>query len=139
MAQLNEYLSNEQTGNMKAPWNKLSTMTKRTKLADYANAYAATKHLTEPQRDVLHDFLLTALERKRLSLVKNVTYDRTAGTIRAIPALAFDPGRSHFTLTNTARRTSTTRNLGPRKKAPAPKEKDEQPEQHPPQPVRLSP
>ena len=56
------------------------------------------------------------MDRKRLTRVKDVIYDKTNGLIQEIPALHFNKLSTHFTLKNTDKqRTSTLKSLPPKK------------------------
>jgi hypothetical protein len=63
----------------------------------------------------LTSFLKDCLDRKKLQRVKDVTYDKTNGEVKDIPALHHNKQSNHFTLKNTDKHVSTTRSLAPKK------------------------
>ena len=56
-------------------------------------------------------YLLTALDRKRLTSLKDVQYDKEKGTIKNIPMLHFNTTTRKFTLKRNEKRTSTVKHL----------------------------
>ena len=52
---------------------------------------------------------------KKLQRVKDVVYDKTNGSIKEIPALAYTKTNKHFTLKNIDKRISTLKSLAPKK------------------------
>lgn len=112
MAELTAYLQQEQATNAKEPWNKLSLMSKRDKLTQFAHTYIHTHNLAANQAPILIQVLFDALDRKCLLRVKDVVYNKDIGEIKSVPALLYDKSRTHFTLSNADRRQSTSKHLG---------------------------
>ena len=74
------------------------------------------QNLSQFEAELMLSFLKDSLDRKRLSRVKDVIYDKTTGLIKEIPALHFNKASNHFTLKNTDKqRTSTLKSLPPKK------------------------
>ena len=53
------------------------------------------------------------MDRKRLTSIKDVTYDKDTGVIKTIPSLTFNPTTRKFTLKRSDKRTSTIKHLTP--------------------------
>lgn len=113
---LDAFLEKEKTNVKGEPWSKLDKMTKINKLTLFADAYGEDQQLSQHEIDTMLAFLKDSLDRKRLSQVKNVNYDKTTGLIKDIPALHFNKSANHFTLKNMDKqRTSTLKSLPPKK------------------------
>jgi hypothetical protein len=68
------------------------------------------------EKESMVAFLKDCLDRKRLSRVKDVIYDKVTGDIKEIPSLHFNKVSNHFTLKNIDKqRTSTLKSLPPKK------------------------
>jgi hypothetical protein len=59
--------------------------------------------------------LKDSLDKKKLSKVKDVVYDKDTGLIKEIPALTYTKATKHFTLKNIDKRVSTLKSLAPKK------------------------
>ena len=73
------------------------------------------KELSSSETNKLQTYLSTALSRKKLQKVKDVSYDKENGVIKSIPTLNFNTIEKRFTLKRSDRRTCTTKSLGPGK------------------------
>ena len=60
-------------------------------------------------------FLKDSLDKKKLSRVKDVIYDKITGIVKEIPALIYTKSNKHFTLKNIDKRVSTLKSLAPKK------------------------
>jgi hypothetical protein len=60
-------------------------------------------------------FLKDCLDKKKLSRVKDVIYDKEKGIVKDIPALTYTKSNKHFTLKNLDKRVSTLKSLAPKK------------------------
>jgi len=69
----------------------------------------------EEEVTLLTAFLKDSLDKKKLSRVKDVIYDKNNGTIKEIPALVYTKSSKHFTLKNMDKRVSTLKSLAPKK------------------------
>lgn len=113
---LDAFLEKEKTANMGDPWSKLDKTAKIKKIIIFAEKYRDDQNMTPSEYDSLLVFLKDCLDRKRLSRVKDVVYDKVTGEIKEIPALHFNKGSNHFTLKNIDKqRTSTLKSLPPKK------------------------
>jgi hypothetical protein len=82
---------------------------------EYVEKYKTDKCLDEEEEKLLTIFLKDCLDRKKLLRVKDVIYDKTNGSIKEIPALAYTKINKHFTLKNMDKRVSTVKSLAPKK------------------------
>ena len=113
---LDAYLEREKTANNGDPWSKLDKTAKIRKLVVFVEQYREEQCMTPVEADLLLTFLKDSLDRKRLSRVKDVIYDKVSGLIKEIPSLHYNKASTHFTLKNTDKqRTSTLKSLPPKK------------------------
>lgn len=112
---LDKFLENEMTNNKAEPWSKLDKTVKTKKLLAFAEAYRKENELGEDEEKLLVAFLKDCLDKKRIYRVKDVLYDKDAGLIKEIPALAFNKATKHFTLKNMDKRVTTQKSLAPKK------------------------
>lgn len=117
---LDAFLEKEKNANKGDPWSKLDKTAKIKKLTQYVEKYTEEQNISQLEANLMLSFLKDCLDRKRLSRVKDVIYDKTTGLVKEIPALHFNKASNHFTLKNTDKqRTSTLKSLPPKKTKPA--------------------
>lgn len=112
---LEKFLENEKNINKNEPWSKLDKTAKIKKIINFSEEYQTEQKLTDEETNLLVVFLKDCLDRKRLTRVKDVNYDKTNGTIKDIPCLHFNKTNKHFTLKNLDKRVSTLKSLPPKK------------------------
>ena len=105
-------LEKESNQNKKESWNKLDKTVKLKKISEYIKKYATEKQLSDAQKNLLSTCLGEAVERKRLSSVKDVVYDMEKGVITNIPNLCFNVNAHRYTLKRTDKKSSTIKSLG---------------------------
>ena len=115
MSNLDKFLEDEKNNNVNEPWCKLNKTVKTKKLLEYVEKYKTDKCLDDEEEKLLTIFLKDCLDRKKLLRVKDVIYDKTNGSIKEIPALAYTKINKHFTLKNMDKRVSTVKSLAPKK------------------------
>lgn len=115
LSNLDKFLEEEQKYNSNEPWCKLNKTIKSKKLSDYIHFYSKENDLTEEETKIMIIFLKDCLDKKKLSRVKDVIYDKINGTIKEIPALLYTKSSKHFTLKNIDKRISTLKSLTPKK------------------------
>lgn len=115
MSNLDRFLENEKNNNKNEPWSKLDKTAKIKKLIAFVETYGEDQKMTPEECNMLLIFLKDCLDRKRLSRVKDVIYDKTSGLIKDIPSLHYNKGNRHFTLKNLDKRVSTLKSLPPKK------------------------
>lgn len=117
MDDLNTYLMKEMNENKKQSWNKLTKTEKIKKLTHYIQQSLMTKHeLTSEEKQRTHLYILTLLDRKRLSKNSEIDYDEVSGCIQNIPVILFNETTRNFTLNKEFKSSS-------KKKTPAQKSK----------------
>lgn len=112
---IESFLEKEKSINKKQHWSKLSKLSKKNKILDYCEEYSSKQNLTDNQKQELKDFLIKALERKKLQRVKDVIYDLETQTIINIPTLTLNKQTNKYTLKNLDKKVSTLKSLAPRK------------------------
>ncbi len=115
MSNLEKFLEAEKTNNGNEPWCKLNKTSKLTKLSEYVEIYSKANDLDDEEVKRLNAFLKDSLDKKKLSRVKDVIYDKITGLIKDVPALAYNKSARHFTLKNIDKRVSTLKSLAPKK------------------------
>jgi hypothetical protein len=94
-------------------------------MIEFVELYKKEKNLDESESKLLISFLRDCLDKKKLSRVKDVIYDKTNGNIKEIPALFYTKTTKHFTLKNIDKRVSTLKSLAPKKGQKSIKNKNE--------------
>ena len=110
---IDDILENEKNANKSDPWNKLDKSAKVGKLKEFAARHGKSENHTEQEIASLYQFLVGALEQKKLMRAKDVIYDKTTGTITSIPCLIYHAGFKKFTLKRCEKRQSTLKSLAP--------------------------
>ena len=104
-------LDNELLKNKSEPWSKLNKTAKILKIKDYITLCAKDNKLNAEEKNNLEKYLLNSLDRKRLTNLKDVQYDKDKGFIKNIPMLQFNSTTRKFTLKRNEKRTSTVKHL----------------------------
>jgi hypothetical protein len=112
---LDKFLETEKNNNINEPWCKLNKTIKTKKIIDFIEIYKKEKELNEEETINLTKFLKECLDKKKLSRVKDVIYDKVNGIVKEIPALTYTKANKHFTLKNIDKRISTLKSLAPKK------------------------
>lgn len=115
LSNLDKFLENEKNVNVNEPWCKLNKTIKTKKLIEFVDKYKTDNNLDLEETKLLSSFLKDCIDRKKLQRVKDVVYDKTSGSIKEIPALAYTKTNKHFTLKNLDKRISTLKSLAPKK------------------------
>jgi hypothetical protein len=115
ISNLERFLEDEKNNNNNEPWCKLNKTIKTKKLLDYIDVYSKENSLDDNEVKILSMFLKDCLDKKKLSRVKDVIYDKINGTVKEIPALLYTKTNKHFTLKNMDKRVSTLKSLAQKK------------------------
>ena len=115
LSNLNKFLETEKTNNDNEPWTKLNKTMKLHKLYNFVETYSMSNNLDNEESTLLLNFLKEAIDRKKLSKVKEVLYDKDTGIIKQIPGLFYTKQTKHFTIKNVDKRVSTSKSLPPKK------------------------
>jgi hypothetical protein len=110
---IDDILENEKNANKSDPWNKLDKSAKIGKLKEYAMRHGKKENYTEEEITTLYQFLISALDQKKLMRAKDVVYDKVSGGITSIPCLIYHAGFKKFTLKRCEKRQSTLKSLAP--------------------------
>lgn len=111
LSNLDKFLEDEKNNSKNEPWSKLNKTIKTQKILSYVENYKTEKKLSEEEEKLLITFLRDCLDKKKLTRVKDVVYDKVTGTIKEIPALHYNKSNKHFTLKNLDKRVSTLKSL----------------------------
>jgi hypothetical protein len=115
LSNLDKFLETEKINNSNEPWCKLNKTIKTKKLVEFVDIYCKDKNLNEDDSKSMITFLKDCLDKKKLSRVKDVIYDKDNGIVKDIPALMYNKSNKHFTLKNIDKRVSTLKSLAPKK------------------------
>ena len=115
LSNLEKFLEAEKINNSNEPWCKLNKTIKLKKLLEFVDIYSKEKKFDEEETKLLTSFLRDSIDKKKLSRVKDVIYDKINGIIKEIPALTYTKSNKHFTLKNMDKRVSTLKSLAPKK------------------------
>jgi len=115
LSNLDKFLETEKNNNSNEPWCKLNKTIKTKKLIDYVETYCKDNKLNSDEFKNLTSFLKDCLDKKKLSRVKDVIYDKDSGIVKEIPALVYTKTNKHFTLKNIDKRVSTLKSLSVKK------------------------
>ena len=110
---IDDILEKEKNANKSDPWNKLDKSAKVGKLREFATQHGKKENYTEQEIVTLYQFLVSALEQKKLMRAKDVVYDKSTGSITSIPCLIYHAGFKKFTLKRCEKRQSTMKSLAP--------------------------
>jgi hypothetical protein len=116
---LSNYLENESSANKKENWSKLDKTQKIKKLVTHIDSLQKKFKLSDDETTKCHKYLLKCLERKALSKVKDVIYDKDSGLISDIPNLHFDNIERVFILKKDDKHVSTVKCLPSENKSKA--------------------
>ena len=115
LSNLEKFLEAEKINNSNEPWCKLNKTIKTKKLLEFVDIYSKDKNLDENEIKMLTAFLKDSIDKKKLSRVKDVIYDKLTGIVKEIPSLTYTKANKHFTLKNMDKRVSTLKSLAPKK------------------------
>ena len=110
---IDDILENEKNVNKSDPWNKLDKSAKFGKLKEFALTHGKKENYSEQEVAALYQFLISAVDQKKLMRAKDVNYDKVSGTITSIPCLIYHAGFKKFTLKRCEKRQSTLKSLAP--------------------------
>ena len=100
---------------VKQPWNKLTRQERISLLGDFSRRYLEENSLSIEEEPTLHAYLNSAMDKKRLSKVKEIVYDKEKQIITSIPILSYNTVNKRFTLKRVDKRQSTLKSLTPKK------------------------
>jgi len=110
---IDDILENEKNASKSDPWNKLDKSAKLGKMKEFAARHGKKENYSEQEITALYQFLISAIDQKKLMRAKDVTYDKLTGEIASIPCLMYHAGFKKFTLKRCEKRQSTLKSLAP--------------------------
>ena len=116
---LSNYLESESSANKKENCSKLDKTQKIKKLFAHIDVLQKKFKLSDDETVKCHKYLLKCLERKALTKVKDVIYDKETGLISDIPNLYFDNTERVFILKKDDKHVSTVKCLPSENKSKA--------------------
>ena len=108
---MNLILHNETSNSKKEAWTKLGKTEKIIKLNSYVDTLSKDKKLNDTNIQALKVYLTDSLDRKRLTSVKDVIYDKEECFIKDIPSLVFNSNTNKYTLKRNDKKNSTIKSL----------------------------
>ena len=108
---MNLILHNETSYSKKEGWSKLAKTEKIIKLNSYVDKLSQNNKLKDTNKDILKKYLIESLDRKRLTSVKDVIYNKDEGYIIDIPFLIFNNSTNRYTLKRNEKKNSTIKSL----------------------------
>lgn len=108
---MNLILHNETSNSKKEGWCKLGKTEKIIKLNLYVDKLSQNNKLSETTSEILKKYLIECLDRKRLTSVKDVIYDKEEAIIKDIPCLFFNNNTNKYTLKRHEKKNSTIKSL----------------------------
>lgn len=127
---IDEFLEKEKELNDKEHWNRLDKTLKIKKIGDFASRYGSINGLNVSETKKLKEFLIDAIDKRRINKSKDLSYDRENGIIKNIPNLEYNKKTSKFHLKKTEKNSSVLRSVAPKQtrkikaKKPSLKDKD---------------
>ena len=117
MNELDSFLNEsiKESNQVKQPWNKLKKQERITMLGEFAKRYLEENNIPGEEKRELQEYLVSALDKKRLSNVKEIVFDKEKQTIHSIPILLYCSTKRKFTLKRVDKRQSILKSLTPKK------------------------
>ncbi len=105
---LDSFLMNEMNENKKQPWNKLSKTDKIMKLKQYIqNTLTIDHELNDNERQTAQKYILSLLDRKKITKNAELDYDEETGVITKIHIILFNSTSRNFTLNKDYKKTTS--------------------------------
>lgn len=120
---MNLILHKETSNSKKEAWTKLGKTEKIIKLNSYVDTLSNNKKLNDTNIQELKMYLIDSLDRKRLTSVKDVIYDKEESFIKDIPSLVFNSNTNKYTLKRNDKKNSTIKSLPTHNKSKVKKKK----------------
>jgi len=99
LASMEQLLDQESADNRGMSWNKLDQTTKSVLMRNYVNTTLSYQYnLTEAEKAHAIKLLVHLVQKRSLTLVKEVLYDKVARSITNIPGLLFNVHAREFSV-----------------------------------------
>ena len=115
VSHIENILNKETELNKQDLWTKLDKTDKIAKLNTYGKKLCENHKLSEEEVNKLNIYFIYCLDRKHLSRIKDVDYNRETGTINNIPNLVFNEDSRIFCIKKNGKHISTLKSLAPKK------------------------
>ena len=112
---LEELLEKESQMNKLDLWTKLDKTDKIIKLKAYAKILVKNYNLNDDEEKKLNAYLIYCLERKHISKIKDINYNKSTGVIESIPNLLFNEETRCFYMKKGDKHGNTLKSLAPKK------------------------
>jgi hypothetical protein len=109
------FLEKEKENTIGEVWSKLDKTSKLNKLNEYASKYKLEKKLSSEDYNLLLSYFKDCLNKKKLSKITDVIYNKNTGIITDIPGLLYIKNNKNFTIKRIDKKHSTLKNLAPKK------------------------
>ena len=113
--QIEKLLENESLLNKLDMWSKLDKTDKIIKLKNFAKILVIRYTLDSNEENKLNNYLIYCLERKHISKIKDINYNKNLGIIEDIPNLCFNEETRTFFIKRNDRHGNTQKSLAPKK------------------------
>ncbi len=105
-------LATESNNNKHNNWNKLGKPEKIKQISNFVVEQASHFGILETELGDCKQYLIDSLDKKKLTCVKDINYNKELGKIVCIHNLVFNSTNRRFTFKRNEKRTSTTKSLG---------------------------
>lgn len=107
---VDKIMSEMNDGNAPKSWNKIDKTTKLKALTKYADICKTEKGITDAMYNSMLVFFVDSLDKKKLSRVKDVVFDKETCTVTDIPTMIFNTSTSAYTIKSAVKHVNTVRN-----------------------------
>ena len=112
---IENFLEKESQMNKLDLWTKLDKTDKIIKLKAYAKNLVINYNLNDDEEKKLNTYLIYCLERKHISKIKDINYNKSTGIIESIPNLLFNEESRSFYMKKGDKHGNTLKSLAPKK------------------------
>ena len=105
-------LATESNNNKHNNWNKLGKPEKIKQISNFVVEQASHFGILETELGDCKQYLIDSLDKKKLTCVKDINYNKELGKIVCIHNLVFNSTNRRFTFKRNEKRASTTKSLG---------------------------
>ena len=112
---IENFLEKESQMNKLDLWTKLDKTDKIIKLKAYAKNLVINYNLNDDEEKKLNTYLIYCLERKHISKIKDINYNKSTGIIESIPNLLFNEETRSFYMKKGDKHGNTLKSLAPKK------------------------
>tara|TARA_B100000902_G_C26596082_1_gene568162 strand:- start:6 stop:533 length:528 start_codon:yes stop_codon:yes gene_type:complete len=112
---IENFLEKESQMNKLDLWTKLDKTDKIIKLKAYTKILVKNYNLNDDEEKKLNTYLIYCLERKHISKIKDINYNKSTGIIESIPNLLFNEETRSFYMKKGDKHGNTLKSLAPKK------------------------